>query len=69
MLGRNCNNNMLFSSCPTVGYQQYRRWEGRPGSAEPTSLGWEEVGLERCGVEVCVSCRRAVLYLGLGVGS
>ena len=69
MLGSYCNNHMLFSSCPTVGDQQHCRREGRFGSAEPTPLGWEEVGLERCGVEVRFSCRCAVLYLGLDVGS
>ena len=69
MLGRNRNNNVLFSSCPAVGYQQHYRREGRPGPAEPTPLGWKEVGLECCCVEVCIPCRCAVLRLGLDLGS
>ena len=69
MLGRDRNNDMLFPIHPTVGYQQHCGWKGRPGPAEPTSLGWEEMGLERCGMEVRVSRRRAVLYLGLDVSS
>jgi hypothetical protein len=69
MLGRNCNNNVLFSSCPVMGHQQHRWWEGRPGSAQSSPLGWEEMGLERRSMELRVSCRCAVLYLGLDVGS
>lgn len=69
MLGSDCNNHVLFSSRPAVGHQQHRWWEGRPGSAQPTPLGWKEVGLERRSVELCVSCRCAVLYLGLVIGS
>ena len=69
MLGRDRNNDVLFSSRPAVGHQQHYRWEGRPGSAEPTPLGWEKVGLERRGLEVRVPCRCAVLYLGLDLGS
>ena len=69
MLGRDCNNNMLFSRCSAVGNQQHYWWQGRPGPVEPTPLGWEEVGLERCCLEVRVPCRCAVLYLGLDLGS
>ena len=69
MLGGDRNDNVLFSIHPTMGYQQHCRWKGRPGPTKPASLGWEEVGLERCGVEVRVSCRCAVLYLGLDVSS
>jgi hypothetical protein len=69
MLGRDRNNNVLFSIHPTVGHQQHCWRKGGPGPAEPASLGREEMGLERCGVEVRVSCRCAVLYLGLDIGS
>ena len=69
MLGRDRDNDMLFPIHPTVGYQQHCWWKGRPGSTEPTSLGWEEMGLERCGVGVRVSRGRAVLYLGLDLSS
>jgi len=69
MLGCNRNNDVLFSSCPTVGHQQHYRREGRPGPAEPSPLGREEMGLERCGMEVRVPCGCAVLYLGLDLGT
>ena len=68
MLGCDCNDNLLFSSCSAMGYEQHHWWEGRLRSAQPTSMGWEEVGLERCSVELCFPRGCALLHLGLDVG-